>query len=314
MRRMAVRGDSGSPTTTTHRNGIWREEGDGSAPWIFVAHLFRHRVDDGQVSTSPCLLLNLPARTSRVLALLDDGRGHVSTVRSCQWKEYAFWVRQSEGDGESEFLTHKTTCASEMLEKTTCRKICQKRPLRVAGTAGQATRGTCRLGRRRHGGAATANAGTSAAIDDPAPPRHPAATAKGGMACHVILPPLPKAAWPTTVTACLRAGLGDGGTPHAGVGPGGTCHVSPGQMCRHPQGVLFDKNFRRWSFLAFHSRRWSDASKIRGKRQWQWLATAGLLLVAVEARNHFSVCLFLACPCQAATTPRWARRQSSYRM
>jgi hypothetical protein len=30
-----------------------------------------------------------------------------------------------------------------------------------------------------------------------------------------------------------------------------------------------------------------------GKRQWQWLATAGLLLVAVEARNHFSVCLFL---------------------
>jgi hypothetical protein len=44
-------------------------------------------------------------------------------------------------------------------------------------------------------------------------PRHPAATAKGGMACHVILPPLPKAAWPTTVTACLCAGLGDGGTP-----------------------------------------------------------------------------------------------------
>jgi hypothetical protein len=30
-----------------------------------------------------------------------------------------------------------------------------------------------------------------------------------------------------------------------------------------------------------------------GKRQWQWLATAGLLLVAVEARNHFSVCFFL---------------------
>jgi hypothetical protein len=37
--------------------------------------------------------------------------------------------------------------------------------------------------------------------------------AKGGMACHIILPPLSKAAWPTTVTACLRVGLGDGGTP-----------------------------------------------------------------------------------------------------
>jgi hypothetical protein len=31
-----------------------------------------------------------------------------------------------------DFLTHKTTCAGEMLEKTTCQKICQKRPLRVA--------------------------------------------------------------------------------------------------------------------------------------------------------------------------------------
>jgi hypothetical protein len=81
-----------------------------------------------------------------------------------------------------EFLTHKTTCASEMLEKTTCRKICQKRPPTSGGTSGQATRGTCRLGRRWHGGAATANAGTSAAIDGHAP-RHPAATAKGGMAC-----------------------------------------------------------------------------------------------------------------------------------
>jgi hypothetical protein len=46
-----------------------------------------------------------------------------------------------------------------MLEKTTCRKICQKRPPTGGGTSGQATRGTCRLGRRRHGVAATAIAG-----------------------------------------------------------------------------------------------------------------------------------------------------------
>jgi hypothetical protein len=59
----------------------------------------------------------------------------------------------------NKFLTHKTTCASEMLEKTTCRKICQKRPPTGGGTSGQTTRGTCRLGRRRHGGAATKNAG-----------------------------------------------------------------------------------------------------------------------------------------------------------
>jgi hypothetical protein len=57
-------------------------------------------------------------------------------------------------------LTHKTTCTSEMLEKTTCRKICEKRPSTGGGTPGQATRGTCRLGRRRQVHAATAKAGT----------------------------------------------------------------------------------------------------------------------------------------------------------
>jgi hypothetical protein len=71
----------------------------------------------------------------------------------------------------AKFLTHKTTCASKMLEKITCRKICQKRPPTGGGTSGQATRGTCRLGRRRHGGevgpAATAKSGRHV-------PRHPA--------------------------------------------------------------------------------------------------------------------------------------------
>jgi hypothetical protein len=46
-----------------------------------------------------------------------------------------------------------------MLEKTTCKNFCQKRPPTGGGMAGQATRGTCRLGRRRHEGAATSNAG-----------------------------------------------------------------------------------------------------------------------------------------------------------
>jgi hypothetical protein len=66
---------------------------------------------------------------------------------------------------------------------------------------------------------------------------------------------------------CLQA------RPHAGDANGGrglpamaqaaraTCRL--GRGCRHPQHVLFDKIFGRGSFLAFHSRRWSDASKIR---------------------------------------------------
>jgi hypothetical protein len=36
-----------------------------------------------------------------------------------------------------------------MLEKITCKKICQKRPPTSGGTPDQATRGTCRLGQCR---------------------------------------------------------------------------------------------------------------------------------------------------------------------
>jgi hypothetical protein len=36
-----------------------------------------------------------------------------------------------------EFLTHKTTCASEMLEKTTCQKNYQKRPPAAWANAGR---------------------------------------------------------------------------------------------------------------------------------------------------------------------------------
>jgi hypothetical protein len=70
----------------------------------------------------------------------------------------------------------------------------------------------------------------------------------------VTLPATRMAAGPTETT-CRQRRQGP-----AGNDPDGTCHVSPGQ--HHSQGVFFDKNFRRWSFLAFHSRRWSHMSKI----------------------------------------------------
>jgi hypothetical protein len=57
------------------------------------------------------------------------------------------------------------------------------------------------------------------------------------------------------------AGRGHAATPNGGRD---TCRLPRG--CRHPQLVLFDKKFRRGSFLAFHSRRWSDPSKIRESR------------------------------------------------
>jgi hypothetical protein len=63
------------------------------------------------------------------------------------------------------FLTNQTTCASVLSKRTTSEKVWQKRPPGGGGTSGQATRGTCRLGQRRHVHAATANAGTSAAVD-----------------------------------------------------------------------------------------------------------------------------------------------------
>jgi hypothetical protein len=74
--------------------------------------------------------------------------------RTCSFLWPWFW----------EFLTHETTCASEMLEKTTCEKFCQKRPPMSGGTPGQATRGTCRLGQCRQASAAVAVAGTSVSV------------------------------------------------------------------------------------------------------------------------------------------------------
>jgi hypothetical protein len=56
-------------------------------------------------------------------------------------------------------LTEEITCTNEMSKETTSENICQKRPPRSGGTPGQATRGTCRLGRCRQGPAANAHAG-----------------------------------------------------------------------------------------------------------------------------------------------------------
>jgi hypothetical protein len=56
-------------------------------------------------------------------------------------------------------LKHETTCASEILEKTTCEKFCQKGPPTSGGTPGQATRGTCRLDQWRQAPAADAKPG-----------------------------------------------------------------------------------------------------------------------------------------------------------
>jgi hypothetical protein len=40
---------------------------------------------------------------------------------------FFFFLILREQGLELEFLTHETTCASEMLEKTTCENFCQKR-------------------------------------------------------------------------------------------------------------------------------------------------------------------------------------------
>jgi hypothetical protein len=64
--------------------------------------------------------------------------------------EYHEVPRQRFPMAGAEFLTHQTTCTSEMLEKTPSENYCQKGPPVSGGTPRQATRGTCRLGHRRH--------------------------------------------------------------------------------------------------------------------------------------------------------------------
>jgi hypothetical protein len=58
-----------------------------------------------------------------------------------------------------EFLTEETTSTSVLPERTTSEIFCQKRPPGSGGSEAQATRGTCRLGQSRQGGAAYAKPG-----------------------------------------------------------------------------------------------------------------------------------------------------------
>jgi hypothetical protein len=92
-----------------------------------------------------------------------------------------------------EFLTEETTCTNEMSKETTSENHCQKRPPTSGGTPGQPTRGTCRLGQCRQGGAAIPVSGRSGCHSAGGPCRH--------------LPPSPVAAgWPGTAAANASAG------------------------------------------------------------------------------------------------------------
>jgi hypothetical protein len=153
-----------------------------------------------------------------------------------------------------EFLTHETTCASEMLEKTTCENFCQKRPPTSGGTPGQATR------------AAWASAGR------PLPPL-PLAACDGrrwrGTPCrhhHWRHPGMGYSFYSLTLASstspCRQRGWRQGppGRPEttcrrrqrrqgpAGTGPGSTCHVSPGQGVPPLVGGLFWQKFSQVVF------------------------------------------------------------------
>jgi hypothetical protein len=74
-----------------------------------------------------------------------------------------------------EFLTHETTCVSEMLKKTTCENFCQKRPRAAWAVAGRPLPPLPLPARRVR-------------------PRHHAAIGIGGNVRHVTMPPLALAA------------------------------------------------------------------------------------------------------------------------
>jgi hypothetical protein len=156
----------------------------------------------------------------------------------------------------------------------------------VAAPPGQATRGTCRLGQCRHHLAAVAKPGTWPCRHAATPPlatwtcRHP--HWRQALATWTCRHPHWRQALATwtcrhphwrQAPQRLVASTSDVATATcrnwerrqalAGIGPGGTCHVSPGQGCRHSEGVFFGKYFQRWSLLPFYWCRWSLLSKIR---------------------------------------------------
>jgi hypothetical protein len=161
-----------------------------------------------------------------------------------------------------------------MLKKTPSEKFCQKGPTVGGGTpaAGDtwhlpplaSPAGPCRRWHRRHVRPPSSRV-TWPNGGGGMPPCRQWGWRHGPCPCHLPGPALPPAAGggggmplpchlpPVMVAACCL--------PAMPTAAGATCRLPRG--CRHPQPVLFDKTFRRGSFLALHSRRWSNPSKIR---------------------------------------------------
>jgi hypothetical protein len=125
-------------------------------------------------------------------------------------------------------------------QKRSCENICQKGPLLSGGTPWQPA-GACRRWHRRHV-RLLRRGGMLQGVG-------PAATGGGGMLMW------PGASTPGHMPVMRTAA--------------GACRRWPRRHvprvawgCRHSEGVLFGKYFRRWSLLAFHWCRWSLLSKI----------------------------------------------------
>jgi hypothetical protein len=134
-----------------------------------------------------------------------------------------------------ELLTHQTTCASEMLEKTTCENFCQKGPPAGGGTSGQATRGMCHLGQRRQGGAAIPKV------------RHVAWQVTPSTGVSVA----GHAAWrDADMIAWQPATNGGGGTP--ATCPDSDSHATLLQIGSFPRRLF--ANWKLWGYLPPHTR------------------------------------------------------------
>jgi hypothetical protein len=100
----------------------------------------------GMLGHSSLLCPTPAARDADGLLPYDGSRLCVPDRKKKVFGGFSDQAQSSKASWNGEFLTHQTTCASEMLEKTTCENFGQKGPPAGGGTFGQATRGTCRLG------------------------------------------------------------------------------------------------------------------------------------------------------------------------
>jgi hypothetical protein len=166
-----------------------------------------------------------------------------------------------------EFLTHQTTCASEMVEKTPCEIFCQTGPAVGGGTLGPGDTwhvppgplpaGPCRRWQLACVAACRHTHWRQAAC------RHPhwrqvagqgpcrqgrghAATPTGGRAGAMPPPPLAAGGRAGARSWATSPGRTEADVPAmptaarpAGTGPGGTCNVSPGPGVPPPTAGLF---------------------------------------------------------------------------